>query len=90
MGTKWTWQDCIPGLILGLLFINSSRKFGAGLWFMLISTVLRLQDKISSDDWVTCWVLAAVLIGGGTVLDALLGWVKARFGVRADAPATGA
>lgn len=89
MGVKWTWHDLIPGLLLGLLFINSSRKFGAGLWFMLASSLFLAVGKITAGDWVTCWLIAGVLIGGGTVADTLLDWVKARFGGKADAPAPG-
>jgi len=91
MGAKWTWSDLAPGLLLGLLFINSSRKFGTGLWFIFLPTGLLLKGQlIDKDIWFYCMLIAATLIGGGTVLDALLGWVKARFGGMANAPAPAA
>ena len=59
-------------LFQGLLF-NESRKFGTGLWILLLATVLLFKAMIDADKWMLCIGIAATLIGGGTVADT---WLK--------------
>lgn len=80
MGVKWTWTDIIPGVVTGLLFINCSRKFGFGLWVFFATNYMAAKRIITAGDWATGMFLASLLIGGGTIADALLGWIKVRFG----------
>jgi hypothetical protein len=66
----------IPGIFKGLLF-DESRKFGLGLWVMLLATVLLFKAMIDADKWMLCIGIAAGLIGGGTLADTYLGKKRA-------------
>jgi hypothetical protein len=63
------------GILQGLLF-NESRKFGTGLWVLLLATLLLFKGMVDSDKWMLCVGIAAGLIGGGTVADTWLGKKK--------------
>jgi hypothetical protein len=61
----------MPRLLRGLLF-EDSRKFGTGLWVLLLGTVL-LFCEVNYSDWLIAVGIAAGLIGGGTIADTYLG-----------------
>lgn len=54
---------------LKLLSFQESRKVAFGLWVFIVANLFMLEKLIVSGDWVTCMILAASLVGGGTVAD---------------------
>jgi len=54
---------------LKLLSFQESRKVAFGLWVFIVANLFMIQKLIVSGDWVTCMILAASLVGGGTVAD---------------------
>jgi hypothetical protein len=64
-----------PGIVKGFLF-DESRKFGLGLWLLLIAVVFFAKAMLTSEQFMTMVMVVAALIGGGTLADTYLG--KAR------------
>lgn len=57
---------------LKLLTFQESRKVAFGLWIFISANIFIIEKLIVSGDWVTCMILAASLVGGGTLGDAYL------------------
>lgn len=66
---------------LKLLAFQESRKVAFGLWIFISANVFLLEKLIISGDWVTCMILAASLVGGGTVADK---WLNAKVEEKAE------
>lgn len=66
---------------LKLLAFQESRKVAFGLWIFLCANVFLFEKLIISGDWVTCMILAASLVGGGTVADK---WLSSKIEEKAD------
>lgn len=69
----------IPTILLHV-FYPDSRKVGFGWWLWIVASVaLFVGTKISSDQWMTCSLIAGLLIGGGTIGDSI---IKSKLGVK--------
>jgi hypothetical protein len=64
-----------PGILKGLLF-NESRKFGLGLWLLLIAVVFFGKAMLTAEQFMTMIMVVSALIGGGTLADTWLGKKK--------------
>lgn len=64
-----------PGIVKGFLF-NESRKFGLGLWLLLIAVVFFAKAMLTSEQFMTMVLYVSALIGGGTLADTYLGKKK--------------
>ena len=54
---------------LKLITFQDSRKVAFGLWLFFVACIFMIKKLIISGDWVTCMMLSASLVGGGTIAD---------------------
>lgn len=66
----------LPGIVKGFLF-NDSRKFGLGLWLLLIAVIFFAKAMLTAEQFMTMVMIVSALIGGGTIADTYLGKKKA-------------
>lgn len=58
--------------IFNILIFNESRKVSFGVWGFIVCTVLTWFNKIPNTQWIECFVMCSILIGGGTLMDRAL------------------
>lgn len=58
---------------IGEIFVGKqSRKVAFGIWGFWVATGFRAADKIPPEMWWWCFVLSALLVGFGTIVDDLV------------------
>jgi len=68
---KPAWVDAMPPIVGGFLFYGS-RKFGTGLWIIVLATYMVRAAALPLSDWKDLILVASLLIGGGTIADKYL------------------
>lgn len=55
--------------IFKIILFEDSRKVAFGIWGFIAGTFLVYFDKIPNYQWLECFALCSVLVGGGTLMD---------------------
>lgn len=72
--------------IFKIIFFEESRKVCFGFWGFAVCTALTWFNKIPNTQWIECFVMCSILVGGGTLMDK---WLNIKGNTDADkAPPT--
>lgn len=67
------WSERSIGMrlpkVLKIIAFEDSRKVGFGMWGFIACTFLVYTGKIPSHQWLECFALCSILVGGGTLMD---------------------
>lgn len=78
------WKQLLTPNVIAILMFENGRKFGLGVWIIVIATVLALQKVLTGDLWFLSTLVGGSIATGGNMFDK---WIAVKKGEEPKEPA---